>query len=130
MALRLLLDTHTIIWWALDQQMLSQRAFAALEDSENIVFFSPVTAMEIATKVRIGKLDFARPLITDFTGQLIRHGFTELPLQCIHSETAGGFVSRNNDPWDRLLAAQAKIEGLQLVSKDTRMGEFGINLFW
>jgi PIN domain nuclease of toxin-antitoxin system len=127
---RLLLDTHTIIWSALDVDKLSSAARSAIENPDNNVYFSPVTTMEIATKVRIGKLDMARPLATGFADQMIGRGFIELPLVATHAEMAGSFLSGNNDPWDRLLAAQARIEQMGLVTNDSKMDDFGVRIFW
>ena len=130
MTKRLLLDTHAVIWSALFPAKLSQSARAAIEDESNRIYFSPVTAMEIATKVRIGKLDMARPLATGFADQMIARHFVELPLSAAHAELAGSFLSANNDPWDRLLAAQARIENLGLVSNDGNMSDLGVRIFW
>jgi len=126
----LLLDTHVVIWWALGRDQLSDRASDAIRSIANKVFFSPVTAMEIVTKVRIGKLDFARPLASGFADQMVRHGFAELPLTAADAEMAGSFISTNNDPWDRLLAAQARLHGLALVTSDGRMSDFGVTIIW
>lgn len=130
MAERLLLDTQAVILWATDERRLPVAVRRALTDGERPVYFSPVSAMEIATKVRIGKLDSARPLSTAFADQMTAHGFVELPLTAAHAEMAGGFVSDHNDPWDRLLAAQARVEQLDLVTSDDKMAEFGVRIFW
>jgi len=127
---RLLLDTHAVIWSALDPGRLSPAARLAIEDPGNNIYFSPVSAMEITTKVRIGKLDLARPLAAGFADQMAARGFAELPLSAAHAEMAGTFLSANNDPWDRLLAAQARIEKLGLITNDSEMGDFGARLFW
>jgi PIN domain nuclease of toxin-antitoxin system len=126
----LLLDTHAVIWAALDPDLLSKAARTAIEDPDNSVHFSPVTAMEISTKVRIGKLEFARPLATGLAEQMSARGFAELPLLSNHAELAGSFDSANNDPWDRLLAAQARAEAMSLVTNDSKMTDFGIDRFW
>jgi PIN domain nuclease of toxin-antitoxin system len=130
MALRLLLDTHAAIWWSLDQRSLSNVAFNAIEDAENDVFFSPVTAMEIATKVRIGKLDLAKPLSTGFASQMTSHGFKELALTAVHGEVAGSYAFANQDPWDRLLIAQAQLEGLALISNEKLFDTYGVDRLW
>ena len=130
MAEQFLLDTHTILFWASDQSKLSSAAFSAIEDGENEVYVSAVSAMEIATKVRIGKLEVGRPLATGFRRQMIERGFLELMLTMDHAELAGSFPSPHNDPWDRLLAAQAQIEGLTLVTNDERIGSFGVKTYW
>ena len=127
---RLLLDTHAVIWSALDPGELSSKARSAIKDPSNTIYVSPITAMEIAAKVRIGKLEIARPLAIGFSDQMVARGFVELPLRSVHAEMAGSFRSTNNDPWDRLLAAQAKIEDLGLVSNDGKMSDFGVRIFW
>lgn len=127
---RLLLDTHAVIWSALYPGKLSRSARAAIEDESNRIYFSPVTAMEIATKVRIGKLDIARPLANGFAEQMVARNFVELPLSAAHAELAGSLGSVNNDPWDRLLAAQARVENLGLITNDGKMDDLGVRIFW
>ena len=127
---RLLLDTHAVIWTALCPDKLSRTARAAIEDEGNRIYFSPITAMEIATKVRIGKLDMARPLASGFADQMVARNFVELPLSAAHAELAGSFRSGNNDPWDRLLAAQARVENLGLITNDGKMDDLGVRIFW
>ena len=72
----------------------------------------------------------ARPLATGFTESMAARGFVELPLTALHAEMAGGFVGTNNDPWDRLLAAQARAENLIFITNDTQMSDFGARLLW
>lgn len=125
-----LLDTHTVVWSAFVPADLSPLARAIIEDEQNRILFSPVTAMEISTKVRLGKFDLARPLAHDFSAQMTKRRFVELPLTCDHAELAGSFVSQNNDPWDRLLAAQARLERVTLVTCDGKMDDFNISVLW
>lgn len=130
MAERLLLDTHTLIWWTLKDEKLSSVARAAILDVNNAIYVSPVTAMEICTKVRIGRLHEARALASGFSDKMSAEGFVELPLKFEHAEMAGSFPAANNDPWDRLLAAQARLEGLTLVSCDTKLDGFDVATLW
>lgn len=130
MGQRLLLDTHAVIWWATDQSRLSSAAFEAIENGENDVFVSPVSAMEIATKVRIGKLEDARPLACNFLRQMEQHGFSELPLVSAHAERAGGLPIENQDPWDRLLIAQAQVERLRFVSNEKQFDSLAVHRLW
>jgi PIN domain nuclease of toxin-antitoxin system len=130
MADRYLLDTHTLVWWAFGSPRLSESARSLIEDPDNIILYSPVTAMEIATKVRIGKFDDARPLAKGFSRQMAEHGLTELPLLTDHAEMAGAFLSANNDPWDRLLAAQARSEDIAFITNDSNMDDFGVRTCW
>lgn len=130
MADGLLLDTHALIFWAVNQCQLSRTATRVIEDGDNEVYVSPVSAMEIATKVRIGKLAVAQELATGFRRRMLDRGFLELVLTYDHAELAGSFASPHNDPWDRLLAAQASLEDLTLVTNDPQMSLFGIKTLW
>lgn len=130
MAARLLLDTHTLIWWTQNDRKLSVVARALILDIENTIYVSPVTAMEICTKVRIGKLGEARALAERFSAHMAEEGFVEVPLKFEHAEMAGCFAAANNDPWDRLLAAQARLEGLTLVSCDAKLSGFDVATIW
>ncbi len=103
---------------------------SAISDGGNDVFVSAVSAMEIATKSRKGRLEYQSDLAHSFVREVVSHGFGLVPIQCEHAERAGGLVSENQDPWDRLLAAQAQIEGLMLVSCDEAMTSFGITPYW
>ena len=86
--------------------------------------------MEIATKDRKGLLEFASPLAHDFHAQAALEGFKELLISNRHAQHAGRFVSQHKDPWDRLLAAQAQIEDLALVTNNRQMETFGIKPYW
>ena len=130
MAERLLLDTHALIWWTFQLERLSARARDAIENPDNSVFVSAVSAMEIATKVRLGKLDEARPLATGFVRQMAARGLTLLDLTADHGERAGGLAIPHQDPFDRLLIAQAQVEGLRLVSNEVRFDTYGVLRLW
>jgi len=127
---KLLLDTHALIWWSFEPQKLSAIAYAAIEDAENHIFISAVTAMEIATKVRKGRLQWARPLASDFTRQVEEAEFKQLSITCEHAEKAGGLQFAHRDPWDRLLIAQAQIEQMVLISNEQLFDTFGVTRLW
>jgi PIN domain nuclease of toxin-antitoxin system len=128
--MRLLLDTHALLWWLHEPDALSQRALAAISDPANEIWASAVSAMEIATKSRRGRLEYQTSLADDFSNQIAVEGFLPLSVSCEHAQQAGLMQAPNVDPWDRLLAAQARLENLVLVSKDSKMDEFGIAQFW
>lgn len=128
--MKLLLDTHTLVWWAFDSKRLSITARAAIADSDNDVFASAITAMEIATKVRLGKFEEARPLATRFFEQVQSKGFRVLAVTADHGERAGNLPIDHKDPWDRLLIAQAQIEQLTLVSNEEVFDNFGVVRLW
>jgi PIN domain nuclease of toxin-antitoxin system len=125
-----LLDTNTVIWWFFGAELLSYHSFEAIADRSIDVYVSAVSAMEIATKFRIGKLKLAAPLAARFAEVTTEEGFKPLPLTLEHGDLAGSFPSPHQDPWDRLLAAQAKIEDLALVTNDRQMETFGIKPYW
>lgn len=127
--MRLLLDTHTLVWWTLSPHKLSSRARDAIAESEDVLV-SAISAMEIATKVRLGKFEDARPLATRFGEQVLAEGFDLLDVTARHGEHAGNLVARHKDPWDRLLIAQAQAENLVLVTNDSELTMFDATTFW
>ena len=128
--MRLLLDTHALLWWVHEQRMLSRKAHDVIANGANQVLVSAVSAMEIAIKARKERLEYPSTLASNFNVEVIKDGFEILAITSDHAQLAGGLIWDNSDPWDRLLAAQAKIENLTLVSNDSKMKEFGISQFW
>jgi PIN domain nuclease of toxin-antitoxin system len=115
---RLLLDTHVFSWWLGDSPSLSAAQRRSIENPKNEVLVSSVTAFEITTKFRLGKLPSAALLAQDVPGFIERAGFVELDVDSRHAAHAGLMPHPHRDPFDRLLAAQALLEGLPLASAD------------
>ncbi len=130
MSIAILLDTHALLWWTHQPASLSRDALDAIANGANTVFVSPVSAIEIATKSRKNRLEFDSPLAHDFVAQTRSEGFTELPVSSEHAQLAGSFDGPHKDPWDRLLAAQARLDGLVLVTSDEAMTAFGAATLW
>lgn len=86
--------------------------------------------MEIATKSRLGKLEFTSELAKDFADQIAGRGFKELPISARHAQLAGSYRAAHKDPWDRLLAAQSELEDLTLITSDDELQGFGIRTLW
>ena len=128
--MNLLLDTHTLFWWQIKSGQLAQNAADAIKDRNNEVVVSVVTAWEIAIKVGLGKWPEAEDLIKDFEGILQRAQFSLLLPSVTHVRQAGLMVANHRDPFDRLLAAQASIEGLSLVTADARLAALGAPVLW
>lgn len=128
--LRLLLDTHALIWWLVGDAALSLRAREAIADEGNAVAVSAASAMEIATKYRIGKLGQAALLADDFEAIVAGQGFVELAISVRHARTAGAMNIAHKDPFDRLLIAQAQAEDMVLVSKEALFDTFAIKRLW
>lgn len=128
--MKVLLDTHALLWWLDGDRRLSRRARAAVADEDNSVFVSAATAWELATKARLGKLPGALDVATDLPGCLTRQGFLELPITVAHAQRAGGLPIDHRDPFDRVLIAQAQMEDLPLVTNEVLFDAFGITRLW
>ena len=128
--LRLLLDTHALIWWLAGDKALSRRAREAIADEVNDIAISAASAMEIATKFRIGKLPGAALLAQNFEEIIAEQGFGELPISVHHARLAGEMNIAHKDPFDRLLIAQAQVEDLVLVSNEALFDGFAIKRLW
>jgi PIN domain nuclease of toxin-antitoxin system len=126
----LLLDTHALLWWLAEPSRLSGAASAAIAESSNQVFVSSATAWELATKVRLGKLEITEPLLSDLPCLLAAQGFELLSVDLRHGLRAGGYPQAHRDPFDRLLVAQAELESLTLVSIDAALRDFPCRLLW
>lgn len=128
--MRLLLDTHALIWWGHQDPRLSAVAMAVIAAEGSMVFVSAVTAMEIATKHRIGKLPEATVLAVRFECEIEALGFQPLPITLTHARVAGSLPIPHKDPFDRLLIAQAMVEDMFLVSNEAVFDDFGVGRLW
>lgn len=122
--MRLLLDTHALLWWLADDPTLSAEAISAVGEAGNSVYVSAVSAWEIAIKRSIGKLRAPDNL----EDQLSAHRFTPLPIQFRHALAVGKLPHHHRDPFDRLLIAQALAEGLTIVTRDIHMPRYGVDI--
>lgn len=125
-----LLDTHAFLWWVTADPRLSASAKTVLDDGSSRRCVSAVTAFEIANKFRIGKLEFAREIIEHFDAVLDDAGFEKLPVTPTHALLAGQILSDHKDPFDRMLAAQARLETLSLITIDKAFDNFGVERLW
>ncbi|MEW5968060.1 MAG: type II toxin-antitoxin system VapC family toxin [Pseudomonadota bacterium] len=116
--MKLLLDTHALLWWWTNDPKLSDAARRAIADEDNQVLVSAASAWEIATKHRLGKLPHAAQAIERFNELVAADGFEHLPISYLHSLKAGAHSSEHRDPFDRMLAAQADLEKAVLVTLD------------
>ncbi len=128
--MKLLLDTHALLWWWTDDPQLSPTARALIADEGNAVLVSAASAWEIATKHRLGKLPEAGDAIPRFNELVAADGFEHLPITYLHSLKAGTYAVEHRDPFDRVLAAQANLESAQLVTRDPAFSLFGTRVVW
>lgn len=128
--MRLLLDTHALLWWFTNDPRLSATARATIADADNDVYASAASAWEIATKHRIGKLT-GLPAVTQRYADLIAvDGFRHLAVTHLHALKAGAWPHPHRDPFDRMLAAQSALEEMPLVTRDPAFRTFGILTLW
>lgn len=128
--MRVLLDTHVLLWAALSPAALSRESAAIIAHETNIIYVSAVSAWEIATKVRIGKLPGAEALERDFLDIMDNAGYTLLAIDAACALRAGRLSSEHRDPFDRILAAQALAADIPILSNDAKLDSFGIRRIW
>jgi PIN domain nuclease of toxin-antitoxin system len=122
--MKLLLDTHVLLWALLEPEKLSLQLRNALEDSDNTLVVSAASAWEIATKWRLGKLQHARSVVENYAMALHRLAAVDLPISGAVARRAGLWDVPHRDPFDRLLAAQARSDDLVLASTDPAFAQF------
>ena len=128
--MRLLLDTHTLIWWMTSDRQLSKTAQALIGQKSNVALVSAASAWEMATKVRLGRLPPAAGLIQDFVIQLAREHIEILDVTADHGIRAGSLPGPHKDPFDRMLIAQALAENVPILSNDRALDGYGVTRVW
>ncbi len=121
--MRLLLDSHVVLWWLNDDPQLGTQARAAIVDADE-VFVSAVTPWELGIKRALGKLSFPEGL----SALVLRQGFESLPIRAEHAERAPELPPHHRDPFDRMLLAQAGLEQLRIVTADGQFDDYGVDL--
>ncbi len=128
--MNLLLDTHTFLWFTAGDSNLSQTARAAIEDENNNLYLSVASIWEIAIKVSIEKLELSEPFEVLIPDMLVENEIELLDISVNHAALITTMPFHHRDPFDRLIAAQAKTEQLTLVSADTIFDTYGVNRLW
>ena len=121
---RLLLDSHVLLWALSDVSRLCEGSRDLIADSNNYVVVSAVTVWELRIKSALGKLSIPGAL----EEAVRRSGFAELPITFDHAKRAAELPPVHGNPFDRMLVAQAQIEQLELVTRDRRLGDYGVRL--
>ena len=128
--MRLLLDTHALLWWlAGNANRLSATARDAIANETHSIHVSAASVWEIATKTRLGKLD-ANALIGRMNAVISEQTFMALPISVDHAERAGALPGEHKDPFDRMLIAQAQAENMTLVSNEVAFDSYGVRRIW
>jgi PIN domain nuclease of toxin-antitoxin system len=125
-----LLDTHAFVWSLQDPKRLSRAAYQVIVDGKNQLFISSASAWELATKYRLGKFPKAYALVSHFKPYADSLNALILPIDYNHALEAGLLPGSHRDPFDRIIAAQAQIEGLELLSQDPAFKTFPVSIIW
>ena len=128
--MRVLLDTHALLWWLDGDARLSKRARAAIGDERTTCLVSAASAWEITTKARLGKLPGALEVANDVSACLRSQQFTPLDITVDHAQRAGSLPGAHRDPFDRMLIAQSHAENVPVVSNDAVFDAFGVVRIW
>lgn len=127
--MKLLLDTHAFIWWDSDPAQLSATALEAIRDPANEVALSVASAWEMVIKAQLGKLTL-RLSLADIVMQQQANGLQVLEVTLAHTLAVGGLPLIHQDPFDRMLIAQANVEGAELVSADQVIRQYSVRVLW
>lgn len=125
-----LLDSHVLLWWWFDPDRLSNTALELLSNPSTSVLVSAATAWELSLKHHQGKLPELGGVIADLPGLLQADGFEALPISLAHGLRAGGYSQPHRDPFDRMLAAQAELDRLVLLTADSQLSSFPCQTLW
>jgi PIN domain nuclease of toxin-antitoxin system len=127
---RALLDTHAFLWWIAGDERLSGSASQAIADGKNEIFVSAASIWEIAIKARLGRLSVPGDPGQFIGGQIVENAFRGLPIVAEHALRVWQLPDHHQDPFDRMLVAQAQVEGLSLVSGDAMVARYDIEVVW
>ena len=122
--MRILLDTHVYLWWLRDDRKLTRKLAEAIADPAHTVLVSAASVWEAAIKIALGRLDVDGDLVAEIEA----NGFVELPVTARHAQLAGALPRHHEDPFDRLLVAQAALEGVRLAAVDPAFRHYDVAL--
>lgn len=125
-----LLDSHALLWWWFDPDRLSTAVRELVIDPSTPVLVSAASVWELSLKHHQGKLPELSGVITDLPGLLQADGFEALPISLAHGLRAGGYSQPHRDPFDRMLAAQAELDRLVLLTADPQLSSFPCQTLW
>lgn len=128
--MKLLLDTHALLWFLLDDAALSDNAKKHIAVADNEIFVSPASYWEIAIKIALGKYRLPESLEIFMTRELVDNDFSILPISIRHTARIIDLPFHHRDPFDRLIVAQSLVEAMPLVSADATLSAYGIERIW
>lgn len=121
--MKLLLDSHAFLWWLIDNPRLTAMARRVMADSSSAVYVSAATVWELSVKAALGRLDLGD---LDLADEIEANDFIDLPIAARHGAAAARLPRHHADPFDRVLIAQAELEGLTIVTRDAAFNAYGV----
>jgi PIN domain nuclease of toxin-antitoxin system len=128
--MRLLLDTHTFLWWIADDPRLSKKACEVIGDGKNQLFLSAASGWEIAVKARLVRLQMPDDLEHFILEQTALNAIENLPVILSHALHVYTLPDYHRDPFDRLLISQAQLEGLPILTADPQISQYSVEVVW
>lgn len=128
--MKILLDTHTFLWWITDATQLSNTARKLIGDGHNILYWSAVSSWEVSIKYALGRLPLPEVPENFLPPQLAHNHIESLPVFDVHAFLAGQLPHYHRDPFDRMLIAQARFESLVILSNDRQISRYDVEVYW
>lgn len=125
--IRLLLGSETYLWWLADDPQLGSQVRTAMWDPSTVVFVSSATIWELAIKARLGRVELNG---ADLASEIAANGFMELPISALHAAHAAALPNHLDNPFDRMLVAQAQLEGLTCATRDEAFSAYDVPVLW
>jgi len=128
--MRALLDTHTFLWWIMDSPKLSSRVRKIISDGKNELFLSAASGWEIAIKAQLGRIQIPDKPELFISEQMVANAIQGLPIQISHAVHVYNLPTHHRDPFDRMLVAQAQLEGLAILTNDPQISLYPVKVIW
>jgi len=128
--MKVLLDTHTFLWWVTDDLKLSSRVRKIISDGKNELFLSAVSGWEIAIKAQLGRIQIPDKPQTFISEQMVANAIQGLPIQISHAVHIYNLPTHHRDPFDRMLVAQAQLEKLPILTDDPQISQYPVKVIW
>ena len=128
--MKLLLDTHTFLWWTTDDPQLSSTALELIGDNRNTLYWSAASSWEVSIKYQLGRLPLPDAPEQFLPAELRKNRIESLAMIDEHAFQAGRLTRYHRDPFDRMLVAQAQVEGLGLITNDDSIRQYDVNVHW
>ena len=128
--MKILLDTHVLLWWITDDSRLSTKARRIISDAGNDLFFSAASGWEIAIKAGLGRISLPEAPDRFIPEQLTRNSVADLPVNLTHALHVFSLPMIHRDPFDRLLVAQAQVEKMKILTSDPEIKKYNAEVIW